>query len=81
MEYSQEEAEYRSLEGTLMYLGNYILLQVAMMASKMKQRVSNLKISHVLKSNKCVEEVLRIRPYIRYVRSTGVCNMALISLS
>lgn len=51
----REELQYRSLEGILMYLGNEILPQSAMMASKMQQRIGNLKIIHMLESNNYVE--------------------------
>lgn len=69
------------LEGTLMYLGNAIRLQAAMMASKMQQTIGTLKISHMLESNKYVEEMLRLRPYIIYVRPIAVCSMILIRVS
>lgn len=43
-----KERSYRSLYETLMYLANAILPQVAMMASRRKQKLYGLKVYHII---------------------------------
>lgn len=78
---AQEEIEYRSLSGTLMYLGNAILPQAGMMASCMQQKIGALTVTKLMECNRYVDEIMGLRPYIRYIRARGVCNMKLISMS
>lgn len=77
----EEERSYRALAGTLMYLGNSIIPQASMATSKMQQRLGNLRVKDLVEGNLVTKEMLRLRPYIRYIRPVNVTNMRLISIS
>lgn len=76
-----EEKAYRALAGTLMFLGNGVLPQAALVTSKMQQRLGNLKVSDILDANRMTNEILRLTPTIRYAKPNSVCEVKLISLS
>lgn len=61
-----EEKEYRSLAGTLMYLGNAVVPQAALDTSLVQERLERLKVSHLLEANEALREILALHPSIRY---------------
>lgn len=51
-----------------MYLGNAVVPQASMIKYRMKQRLGDLRIRHILEGNKAMKDVIKLRPYIRYLR-------------
>lgn len=45
-----------------MYLGYAILPQATMMASKLQQKIGNIRAFHLILANRLVDEVLALRP-------------------
>lgn len=52
----------------------------AMNESQMQHKISSLNISHIVDANLQVGEILLLKPYIRYIRPTGVHSMKLVSI-
>lgn len=53
----RETAQYRTLAGVLVYLGQSALPQAALVASKMQQRLGDLRVSHLLEANRMMDEL------------------------
>lgn len=58
LESDKEEAELRSLDAVLMYLGHEILPLATMMASKMQQKKGILKFRHLIEAITLVDDLL-----------------------
>lgn len=76
-----EESAYRALAGTLMYMGNAVVPQAAMITSKMQQQLGDLRVKHIVDGNNLMKEVMTLRPYIKYRRPPGLSNIKVVSLS
>lgn len=61
-----EEKDYRSLAGTLMYMGNAFLPQAALITSLMQQKLGRLTVEHLTAVNYMLREQLSLRAEIRY---------------
>lgn len=59
-----DEKEYRSLAGTLLYLGNGLLPQAALATSIMQQRLGGLSVAHLVDANTMLSELLNRNPYV-----------------
>lgn len=76
-----EESSYRALAGTLMYLGNAVVPQAAMITSRMQQRLVNLRVKDIIDGNNRMKYLTLIRPYIRYISQKGASDKRIISRS
>lgn len=77
----REMAEYRSLAGTLVYLGASVLPPAAYVVSAMQQKVGRLTVSHLVEANDMLREVLQLDPSIRYRKPDGIIAAKLVSFS
>lgn len=48
----REKSEYSSIAGVLVFLGQAVLPQAAMVASKIQQKLGDLRVFHLLNANK-----------------------------
>lgn len=78
---AEEIHEYRSLAGTLMYLGSAVLSQASFVTLRMQQEIGRLQVSHIIEANAMVAEVLQLKPEIRFIRPLKVSGVSLLSLS
>lgn len=78
---AEEVSAYRGLAGTLMYMGNSVIPQAAMVTSKMQQNLGDLRVRHILEGNSAVKEIINLGPYIRYLRPSRDMVTWIISLS
>lgn len=78
-----EKKQYRSLAGTLLYLGNGVLPQasyVHIMTSVLQQQISALKVRHLVDANDMVSEILQL-PTIMFLKPHKVKNAIMSSFS
>lgn len=54
---SRETSEYRSLAVVLVFLGQAVLPQAALVASKMQQKLGDLRVAHLLDANKMLSDL------------------------
>lgn len=78
---ADEEKSYRGLAGTLMYMGNAVVTQDAMVTSRMQQNLGNMCVIHVIEGNANMQEMVDLRPYIRYIRIGKSFKICILSLS
>lgn len=76
-----EKTSFRALAGTLMYLGNSEIPQAALVTSKMQQHLGDLRIKHIVDGNNAMKDIFNLRPFIKFVRATGVYKLRLVTLS
>lgn len=77
----RERAEYRSLAGTLLYLGQAVLPQACMVASKMQQKLRLLKVIHLLDANSMTAELKKLRPRISFRAPAEISNVMIHTFS
>lgn len=77
----REEAEYRSLAGTLIYLGSSVLPPAAYVNSWMQQKVAKLRVQHLIDANEMLSELLALQMIVTYRRPTSVSGAKLVSFS
>lgn len=78
----REIYEYRSLAGTLMYLGTSVLPQASLATSLMQQRINCLKVSHILDANSMLRDIVNLRPTLRFpVAADGKGAAMIVSFS
>lgn len=78
---AKEVLQYRSLCGTLLYLGNGILPQAALVVSLMQQRLPRLKVAHLVDANEMVHGLRTLDPTIVFKRVPKAENASLCALS
>lgn len=78
---ASEETAYRALAGTLMYMGNSVTPQASFITSRMQQELGDLRVGHIIEGNNRTKEMVNLRPYIRYIRPSGMSDMRIVSLS
>lgn len=61
-----EEKEYRSLAGVLMYLENSVVPKAALVTSFLKQKLGSLRVSHLIEANEMLHEIINFKPSILY---------------
>lgn len=76
----REEAEYRSLAGTLM-LGGGVLPQAAFVTSRMQQRLGDLRVKYLIDANAMLRELIQLPPIIKFVAPRNIQYATLVSLS
>lgn len=80
-EQQKSKKNYRALAGTLLFLGNGVLLQAAVVTSKIQQRLGKLRIQDIIDVNRMTREILNLKPSIKYKKINSVCDVKLVSLS
>lgn len=61
---TEEMHEYRSLAGTLLYLGNGVLSHASMVVSIMQQQIGRLRVEHLIDANMMLAELRKLGPFI-----------------
>lgn len=67
-----EPTQFRSLAGTLLWLGKGVLSPAAYASSTMQQKLSNLKVTYLEEANEMVRYIKKFKPYILYNRPANV---------
>ena len=76
-----ETKSYRALAGTLLYLGNGVLPQAALVVSIMQQRLANLKVQHVIDANDMLKDLLKLKPWITFRRPSNTDTVTYCTFS
>lgn len=69
---NRELAEYRSLAGVLLYLGQAVMPQASLVASKMQQKLGALTVAHLLYANVMVTDLKKLGPALLYPLPTEI---------
>lgn len=77
---AEEESAYRGLAGTLMYLGNAVVPQAALTTSRMQKNLGDLRVKDIIDGIRSLKEILRLRPYISYLRPNTMKPVRIVSL-
>lgn len=78
---ANELFQFRSLAGTLIYLGNGVISLAALVLSLMQQRIANLKVADLIEANNMIGDLRNLIPriaykYIQRVTDVRLCNFA-----
>lgn len=73
-----EISEYRSLAGTLMYLGTSVMPQASLATSLMQQRINNLRVVHVVEANSMLKDILLLKPVLHFPSIEGIVSSAIV---
>lgn len=65
----REIGEYRSLDGTLTYLGTSVLPQASLETSLIEQRINRLKVAHVVDENSMLRDVVNLNPVLHFPKA------------
>lgn len=76
-----EKKQYRSLAGTLLYLGNGVLPQASYVTSVLQQQISALKVRNLVDANEMVGEILQLEPTITFLQPHSVKEATISSFS
>lgn len=74
----REIAEYRSLAGTLMYLGTSVIPQASLATSPMQQRINCLKVGHIMETNSMLKDIMCLSPVLRFPANTSEGTTAMV---
>lgn len=77
----RETHAYRSLAGTLLYLGQAVRPQACFVASKMQQKLGRLLVSDVMEANLMLRELKKLSPSVTFSKPTDVTNIDIYTLS
>ena len=78
---ASEITHFRSLAGTMLWLAKGVLPPAAYASSAMQQRLSLLKVGHLLEANEMVREIKKLEPVILFRRTEGVIQAILTMFS
>ena len=67
-----ETTLFRSLAGTMLWLGKGVLPPAAYASSAMQQRLSNLKVGHVIEANDMVRDIKKLDPTLFFRQADQV---------
>ena len=76
-----ETTQFRSLAGTLLLSGEGVLPPAAYASSTMQQKLSSLKVGHLVEANDIVRDMKKLKPYILYKRPTNVTRAIVSTFS
>lgn len=76
-----ERSEYRCLAVTFLYLGQAVMPQASMVASRMQQKLGLLRVLHMIDSNRMLSELKVLPPRLLfrntdYIAEVMVCTMS-----
>lgn len=77
----RERSEYRSLSGVLLYLGQAVLPQACLVASKIQQKLGLLKVGHLMEANAMVAELKKLLPALLYRASRNIKDVMIYTFS
>ena len=77
----EEKKQYRSLAGTLLYLGNGVLRQAAFVTSMFQQKISALSVRHLVDANNMLTELLNLDPWLKCLKPQKVDSVVISSFS
>lgn len=77
----EETKGYRPLAGTLLFLGQTVLPQACLVASKMQQQLGSLRITHIVDANQTVREMMKLSPSICFRKPSHISNIGVTTLS
>ena len=66
----EEITAYKSLAGTINFLGQGVLPQAAFVTSAMQQKLGKLQVQHIREANTMVKELMKLNPTILYAKPT-----------
>lgn len=75
--HDRERSEYRSLAGTLLYVGQSVLPQACFVASKVQQRLGLLKVGHLSVSNSILAEMKKREPRLFFRLQRGINELTI----
>lgn len=75
----REIADYRSLAGTLMYLGTSVLPKASLVTSVMQQRINDLRVTHLVASNSMLKDLLLLKPVLNFPPIDGEISSAILT--
>ena len=78
---SAEVTAYRSLAGTLIFLGHTCVPYAALIASRMQQALGDLRVKHLVLANEMVKMMMDNNQVILYRRPKEVKKVQLVTLS
>eukprot|EP00177_Eucheuma_denticulatum_P007832 GFKZ01014258.1.p1 GENE.GFKZ01014258.1~~GFKZ01014258.1.p1 ORF type:complete len:1202 (-),score=97.36 GFKZ01014258.1:1881-5486(-) len=78
---AKETLMYRSLAGTLLYLGGGSLPQASLVVSLMQQKLGNLRVKHLVEANEMVSELRRLKPILTYKKVLDPTSVSLFTFS
>lgn len=78
---ARERSEFRSLAGTLLYLGQAILQQAAMVASRMQQNLGLLRVLHIIDANRMLLELQSLLPRILFRNISDIAEVMVSTMS
>lgn len=76
-----EKKQYRSLAGTLLYLGNGVLPQASFVTSVLQQQISALQVRHLVDANEMVAEIFQLEPVLTFLKPQHVKEAIISSFS
>lgn len=77
----REVTQFRSLAGTLLWLGKGVLPPAAYASSTMQQKLAFLKVGHLVEANDIVRDIKKLTPHIIFPRSTSVVRAMISTFS
>lgn len=77
----QETHDYRSLAGTLLYLGQAVLPQACYVASRMQQRLGSLRVADLIEANAMIRELGKLEPKVSFNMPDSISEIDISTLS
>lgn len=77
----RERSEYRTLAGTLLYLGQAVLPQACYVASRLQQRLGSLTVRHLLEGNEMLRELSALRAQVTFRRPGDIDSITVCTIS
>ena len=77
----REMKQFRSLAGTLLWLGKGVLPPAAYASSTMQQKLALLKVRHLVEVNEIVRDIKKLTPTLFFRNSTDVVSAMVSTLS
>lgn len=78
---SADTKSFHSFARTLLYLGQAVIRQACLMASKMQQRLGPLRVSYITEANTMVRELLRWRRSVKFTKVRNNKPISIVSFS
>lgn len=78
---NREISEYRTLSGTLNFLGQAVLPQACYVASQLQKRLGHLTIAHLMDGNEMLGDLSALEAHMTLCRSQEVASITVCTLS
>lgn len=73
----RERSEYRSMAGVLLYLGQAVLPQACLIASKMQQKLGLLRVGHLMEANSMLSDLTKHRPALLFRAPNAIRDVSI----